>query len=455
MSHPRLGDVLRRVEARAEDYVADLQRLMRLPSVTEDETACANCAEAVAEMMRAAGLSAEVLPAAHNPVVLGESPPRAGRPTLLITSHYDVVAPGPEADWASPPFAAERRGDDIVGRGAADPKGNLVAGLKAAQAWLEAADELPVNVKFLVEGDDEAETGKHLGGFVDEHRARLAADGVLLLDAGFTRDGNSPVHLGSAGSLAVELRVRTGSKEPYFIWTQLVPDAAFRLAWALASLKDPDERVRLDGFYDAVQPPTPEEQTLLAGYPWRDEEELAFWGIERFVTGARGPQAIERLLYQPTCSIHGFEPGLDRANASSLVPCEAWARVNFHLVPDQDPEVVLAQLREHLQRHGFGDVAVEVVRIFKPIAGSAASPLGHALLRGAELAGVRTYLLPHSFEFGDKWCWLGQRLGVEGALIGVADPDRRAHFANEHISVPYFINGIKWVAASLGAYSPA
>jgi acetylornithine deacetylase/succinyl-diaminopimelate desuccinylase-like protein len=455
MSSAALEAVFNYIDARAEESIADLQRLMQAPSITEDEAACRACAEMLAGMMRDIGLQAEVLPSAHNPVVVAESPPVAGRPTLLITSHYDVVAPGSEAEWASPPFAAVCRDGDIVGRGAADPKGNLMAGLKAAQAWLQAAGELPVNLKFLVEGDDEAETGRHLGDFVDAHRERLQADGVLLLDAGYTRDGNSPVHLGSAGSLAVMLRARTGSKEPYFIWTQLVPDAAFRLSWALASLKDQDERVRLPGFYDAVQPPTPDEIALLEAYPWRDEEELEFWGIESFVTGARGVQAIQRLLYTPTCSIHGFEPGLDRPNANSLVPCEARAMVNFHLVPDQDPDQVLAQLRQHLQQHGFGDVAIEVLRSFKPIAGSARSPLGQALLRGAEHAGVRTYLLPHSFEFGDKWCWLGQRLGVEGALIGVADPDRCAHYPNEHISIPYYLSGIKWVAAALGEYQPA
>lgn len=452
MSEPTLEQVLKYIDSNQDRWIVDLQQVMRQPSVTENTQDCQTCAEMVARLFREAGMEAQVLPSRHNPVVVASAPHRAGLPTVLITSHYDVVPPGPLENWSSPPFAAELRDGDIIGRGAADPKGNLMAGLDAVRAWQEVTGELPVNVKFMVEGDDEVETG-HLGEFVTTHRELLAADSVLLLDAGFTRDGNSPIHLGTAGSLAVELTVTTGSKEPYFIWTQLVPDAAYRLVWALASLKDPSERVLIDGFYDKVQPPTPLEQALMDDYPWQDDGEYAFWGINEFVTGTRGPEAIRRLLYEPTCSIHGFEPGLDRANASSLVPSTASAWVNFHLVPDQDPDELLAKLKQHFQERDLGDVKIKVFRNFKPIAGSAESPLGSALLRAAKRVGVGSYLMPHSFEFGDKWCWLGQLLDAEGALIGVADPDRRAHFSDEHISVPYYMNGIKWVAAALWEYS--
>lgn len=440
------------IESLADAFVADLRRLMRQPSVTVNHAECAVCAELVALMMREAGLEAWVLPAGHNPMVVGQTPQRPGRPTLLVTGHYDVVEPGPREAWVCDPFAAELRDGDIVGRGAADPKGNLMAGLKAAEAFLKTVGDLPINVKWLVDGDDEAELGD-LGGFVDEHRHLLHCDAVLLLDAGFTRDNNSPVHLGTAGSLGVELRVTTGTKDPYFIWTQLVPDAAYRLTWAVASLKGPDERVLIDGFYDDVRPPTDAELRLLEAYPWRDDGEREFWGIKGFVAGASGHDAIRRLLYEPTCSIHGVEPTWNRAGGSSLIPCRARARVNFHLVPDQSPDDILEKLKAYLDRLGFGDVELEVFRRFGPIAGSADSAIGHAIVRAARRVGVSTYLLPHSFEFGDKWCWIGQQLGVEGALIGVADPDRRAHFPNEHITVQHYLNGIKWVAATYWEYA--
>jgi acetylornithine deacetylase/succinyl-diaminopimelate desuccinylase-like protein len=440
------------IEGRRGAYVAELQRLMRQPSVTVDAADCAACADLVAAMMLTRGIEARVLPAKHNPMVVGQTPQRPDRPTLLVTGHYDVVEPGPRDAWVSDPFGAVLRDGDIVGRGAADPKGNLMAGIEAAAALREFAGDIPLNLKWLVDGDDEAHLGD-LGGFADRHRDLLRSDGVLLIDAGFTRDNNSPVHLGMAGSLGVELRVRTGSNDPYFIWTQLIPDAAYRLTWALAGLKGPDERVLVDGFYDGVRPPTDAEALLMREYPWRDDGEIEFWGIDRFVGGVTGVDAVRRLLYEPTCSIHGFEPTWNRAGGSSLIPSDARARVNFHLVPDQSPDDILAKLRAHLDRAGFGDVEIEVFRSRPPIAGSADSPLGHALLRAARHANVSTYLLPHSFELGSKWCWLGQRLGVEGAMIGVGDPDRRAHFPNEHMTVRRYLDGIKWIAAAYWEYA--
>jgi acetylornithine deacetylase/succinyl-diaminopimelate desuccinylase-like protein len=446
-----LDEVFRRLESEQDHSIETLRRLMRHPSVTRDQEACRTCAEDVAAVMHEAGLEAEVLPAHHNPMVVGKSPPQPGRPTLLIAGHYDVVEPGPREAWTNDPFGAELVGNDLRGRGAVDPKGNLVAGIKAAEAFLKSPGGLPINLKWLVDGDDEHHMGD-LGAFVSAHRDLLACDGVLLLDAGFTRDNNSPVHLGTAGSLGVDLKVRTGSKEPYFIWTQLIPDAAFRLTWALASLKGADERVLVKGFYDDVAAPTESEMALMRRYPWRDDGELAFWGIRQFVTGATGVDAIRRLLYEPTCSIHGIEPGLERAASDSLVPNQARARVNFHLVPNQDPDDILKKVRAHLDEHDFEDVEVSVFRAFAPMAGSAESPLGLAVERAAQTVGVSTYMLPHSFEFGDKWCWLGRQLGVEGGMIGIGDPDRRAHFPNEHMTLPYFLNGIRWVAATYFEY---
>lgn len=444
------------VDDSADELVEDLLRLLRQPSVTADQSDCRACAEMVADLVRKAGLDARLIERpGHNPVVFGWSEQTPDRPTLLVSGHYDVVPTGPEEDWRTPPFAAVMRDGDITARGACDPKGNVVAGIKAAQLW-QRLGALPINLKFVFEGDDEG-PGDHLEQmivFADEHRDLLEADAVLLLDSGFSRSGHSPIHLGTAGSLALKLSVTTGTKPPAFIRTPIVPDAAFRLVWALASLKQPDEQVAVHGFYDDVRRPTAEAEELLKDVPWRDEDELAFWGIDEFVTGVRGVDCIRRMLYAPTCSIHGFGPGVERPNADSMIPSSAHAWVNFHLVPDQNPDDIFAKVRRHLDELGFGDVVMERFRSFAPIAGRPDdSPLGNALLRGADRVGVGAYLLPDSYELGDKWCCLGQRLGVEGALVGIGDPDRCAHMPNEHITIDYFVRGIKWVAASYWEYA--
>lgn len=459
-----LEQIYAAIDNSSDVFVAGLQRLLRQPSVTADTDDCRACANLVATMIREAGFDATVLESAHNPVVVGSSEQREDRKTLLIAAHYDVVPPGPKEAWSSPPYEAAVRDRDIVARGACDPKGNFVAALNAAAVW-QQQDKLPVNVKFLVEGDDEtpAEGTPGLGltfneerflvPFVNAHRDLLRADAVLLVDAGFTRDGYSPIHLGTAGSLAVKLSVKTGSREPYFIWTQIIPDAAYRLVWALSSLKGPNERVMVEGFYDDVRPPDSIGEKLLREVPWQDKAELDFWGAKQFVTGVSGVDAVRRLLYEPTCSIHGLAPGMERPNSDSLIPAKAHAWINFHLVPDQQPDDILEKVRRHLDKAGFDDVEIEVFRKLAPISATSQSlPLGEALLRAAHDAQVPAYILRETFELGWKWCGLGKQLGVGGALIGIGDPDRRAHFPNEHITVNYFIRGTKWIAASLWEY---
>jgi acetylornithine deacetylase/succinyl-diaminopimelate desuccinylase-like protein len=462
-----LKEIFAAIDESSDAFVGDLQRLLRQPSVITDGEDCRVCADLVAQMIREAGFDAEVLQSSHNPVVCGWSEQRDDRPTLLITGHYDVVPPGPADAWSRPPYEAELVDGDIIARGACDPKGNFLAALNAAATWQRHAD-LPVNVKFMIEGDDETPGGEPgevgitygeervLVPFVHEHRSLLEADAVLLVDGGYTRDGYSPIHLGTAGSLALRLTVTTGSREPYFIWTQIVPDAAYRLAWALASLKDSTERVTVDGFYDDVRAVDATGEQLMREMPWEDSAELDFWGSKRFVAGASGLEAVRRLLYEPTCSIHGLAPGMDRPNSDSLIPAQAQAWINFHLVPDQDPEDILTKVRGHLDAHGFDDVKVEVFRSLAPISAPPESlAVGEALLRAARSAEVPAYLLRETFELGWKWCGLGRQLGVVGATFGIGNADRRAHFPDEHITVEYFIRGTKWVAASLWEYGKA
>src|SRR5262249_21997771 len=154
-----LEDVFGWIDHEREGAIEDLRHLMRQPSVTRDEQACKTCAEEVALLMRKSGLEAEVLPAHHNPMVVGQTEQRRDRPTLLTAGHYDVVEPGPREAWTNDPFGAELVGEDLRGRGAVDPKGNLVAGIKAAEAFIRVSGETPVNLKWLVDGDDEAHLG--------------------------------------------------------------------------------------------------------------------------------------------------------------------------------------------------------------------------------------------------------------------------------------------------------
>jgi acetylornithine deacetylase/succinyl-diaminopimelate desuccinylase-like protein len=442
------------IDGNFDRFVEELKTLLRLPS-SSNETECDDasmmeCAELVAQMMRDVGMQAQILPAKCHPAVFGQLKSKTDAKTLLVTSHYDVMPVEPLEEWVSDPYEPEIREGRIFARGASDCKGNFMAGLKAVEALLRSAGDVPLNLKFLVEGDDESGKGD-MTAFAAAHTDLLQADAILYLDAGFTRDGNCPVHLGQAGGLRVELSIRTGSKNVYSIWTQLIPTATYPLAWALASLKDRKERVLIEGFYDDVLSPTREELELMKSYPWTDEGEMEFWGVSEFVTGVRGLEAVKRLLYEPTCSILGLE------TRGEEVPCEAHAQVHFHLVPNQRPADIVGKLKIHLKKHGFDEVEVSEVTTYPsqdPLAGSADSAIGRAIVRAADAVGVKAYLLPHSFEFGDKWVSLGRDLGgIDAALIGIGDPDRRAHMPNENLSLRHYRMGIKWVAGIYQEYA--
>lgn len=447
-----LGKADRYIEENFDRFVAELQGYIRQPSVPPEDVGGSveevrQTAEMTAELMREVGIDSRLLETAYYPVVYGELSSKAGGKTLLIFSHYGVVSTGPREKWVADPFGAEIWEGRIISRGASDPKGNVMACFKAVEAWLETRGDVPLNLKFLFPCGEMAKSDPK---FVDNYRHLLDADALLMVDAGFTRDENCPVHLGTCGFLSVDLKLATGTKDVYNIWAQLIPNAVYPLVWALASLKDSNEQVLIEGFYDDVLPPTEEELELMKSYPWQDEGELKFWGVKNFVQGVTGFEAVRRLLCEPTCSVCAFQAGELDELGGFFVPCEAMARVDFHLVPDQRPDDILEKFKAHLRKHGFGEIEVTEHAKSPPMAGSADWKIGQAIMRSAEQVGVTAYLLPHSFEL---WGRLGRQLGVEQALFGIADGDRKAHFPNEIISLSYYKTGIKWLARIMWEYA--
>ena len=253
-----LNKVDQYIEENLDRFVAELQGYLRQPSVPPEDVGGSveevrQTAEMTAELMRSVGIEARLLETAYHPVVYGELDSKAGGRTLLVYSHYGVVSTGPREEWVADPYGAEIREGRIIARGAADPKGNVMAVLKAVEAWLKTEGDVPLNLKFILPCGEMAKSDPKL---VDNYRHLLHADALLMVDAGFTRDGNCPVHLGQGGALHVDLKIKTGSKNVYGILTQLIPAATYPLVWALASLKDQNEQVLTEGFYDDVLPPT-------------------------------------------------------------------------------------------------------------------------------------------------------------------------------------------------------
>ena len=442
-----LSAAFRYIDDHSEELIAEYQRLVRQPSVSSSGEGVAECAELLVELMTAAGMEARAVPTAGQPVVFGEvrsNTPDA--PTLLHYSHYDVQ-PGDAADplWDAPPFEAQRFGDRIVGRGTTDAKGNVMAFVQAVKA-LNATTGLPVNLKFIFDGEEESGSPS-LPGFVEEHREMLAADALLGFDGGF-RAGDKPhVSLGNSGLLTCQLRAMGGAKDLHSARARLVPNAAWKLVWALNSMKGPDGQVNIAGFYDDVRQVTERERELLEEAGFFDPDWHEDLGVDRFLNDVTGVDALEQLLFTPTCNINGFASGFVGDGAKTLLPSTATVNLDFRLVMDQDPVDIFNKLRKHLDDSGFEDIELLERGFIEPSRTDADAPFARVVAEAArEVLDREPSLWPTGDASGRTTHWIATRLGIQSAGTGIGPPDWRGHAANEFMLVPYFLNGIKYAA---------
>jgi acetylornithine deacetylase/succinyl-diaminopimelate desuccinylase-like protein len=443
---PELESLYAYIDDNRDRIVAELQELLRQPSVSSQSVGVADCAALLARRMRELSIETELHGPETHPIVLGRVLSGAGRKTLLIYTHYDVQPADPVEAWLYPPFKAVIEGDRIIARGATDAKGNLICHLKALEAYRAISGAPPLNLTFLFDGEEEMGS-PHLPEFVAARSADLRCDATLGFDGGFDPSNRPLLALGSSGLLCVELRSRTGTKDVHSGRARLVPNAAWRLIWALSTLKDPDERIRIGGFYADVRPPTDAELAVLEEAPWDDEVQRAALGVEGFLLGLTGRAAELRLLFQPTCNVMGFHGGYTGPGYKTVVPSTAAVKVDFRLVVNQDPSRVLDQLRRHLAGHGFEDVEVKELSRIEPARSPLDSPIAHAVRRAAECVYHTAPLIrPTESASGRGATWLAARLGVAGAETTVGPPDWRGHAPDEFMTIPHLINGVKYAA---------
>jgi acetylornithine deacetylase/succinyl-diaminopimelate desuccinylase-like protein len=308
--------------------------------------------------MREYGVNVELLPTSGGPpLVYGEIAGRSPH-TVLLYSHYDVQPVDPLDEWTSPPFEPSRREGKLFARGTSDDKGDLVVRLEAIAALREVSGELPLTIKFVIDGEEESGS-PHFPAAVRTYKKKLGAQVCLSEGIGIGPGGKPALLLGVKGLLYVELSTQAARVDAHSAYAGVVPNPAWRLVAALNSLKDAGGRVALDGFYDAVRPLSSGQKEALAAMPDASEELRKGLGLETYLEGLRGYAWRERLYGAPTCNICGIETGYTGPGMKTVLPARARAKVDFRLVPDQTPQAVLAQLRAHLDRHGFCDVQIQ------------------------------------------------------------------------------------------------
>ena len=441
-----LQQVYRYIDDHADSMISDLQRVIRQPSISSANVGVRECAALLVEMMGDLGIESWVAETEGLPVVFGkinEAGPEAL--TLVIYNHYDVQPADPESDWESPPFEARIVGDRIIGRGATDAKGNLMAHLKAVEA-LRATTGMPINIKFVFDGEEESGSPS-LPGFVNSNLDLLAADAALSFDGGFDAGDRPRINLGSSGLLFVQMRATGGSKDLHSARARLVPNPAWKLVWALASMKGPDGRILIDGFYDAIRRPSDLERGLLEQAGWNDDAQKKDLGVDQFLGGVSGVDALEQLLFTPTCNIAGFASGYVGEGNKTLLPSTAAVNVDFRLVADQDPDDIYEKVRKHLDSHGFSDIEISSESGIEPSRTAADSPFAKIVAEAArQVYNQEPTVRPTGDASGRQGVWLAGKLGIPGAGTAVGPPDWHGHAANEFMTLSHYINGIKYAA---------
>jgi len=431
-----------------------LKTFLRIPSVStlsEHKPDIQRAAEFVRDELKSAGLVAELIEGEGNPLVYGEWLGAPGKPTILFYGHYDVQPPDPLDEWKSPPFEPEARGDDLFARGSADDKGQVYLQIKAVDALLRRDGKLPVNVKFLVEGEEET-GGEHIEAYVKSKPPRLHADAAVICDTEMFAPGLPTICVGLRGMVYCELFVEGANHDLHSgVYGGAAPNPIQAVAEILCALKDRQGRILIPGFYDRVQPPSPKERAAWASLPFDEKEYTEVEMGARELVGEPGVPLFERLWARPTVEVHGIRGGFTGEGAKTVIPARATAKISLRLVADQRPDEAAAQLRAAVRAATPKGVTAEL-KVLHTGAPSLTNPDNPYILAAAEAMkqtfGKETVYI----RSGGSIPIVGvfdEYLGIPSVMMGFGLPDDNLHAPNEKFHLPNFYSGIETVARYL------
>lgn len=430
------------IESQTDRFLEELKEMCRQPSVAAQDWGMHEMANLVAGRLRRLGAKTHLISTQEAPpVVYGEI--GDGPKTLLIYNHYDVQPPEPLELWETDPFEPAIRDGKFYARGVADNKGNLLARIQAVESWLETLGELPMKIKWVIEGEEEIGS-VHLAQWVQENRALVEGADGCLWESGYKDIAGRPVlSLGVKGIYYVELRTHGAVRDLHSSLATIVPNPAWRLTWALSTLKDPDDRILVDGFMDHVAEPPPAAVALMEKMPFEEEQLKADFQIPAFIRNLTGMELLKKHLYEPTCTICGLESGYTGPGSKTVLPNTAMAKVDFRLVHNLTPELAHDLLRQHLDRRGFEDVEIVPLGGEHPSQTDPDAPMVQAAIEAARSTYEQEPVVwPTSAGSGPRYP-LCEGLGIPAVSFGVGYAGSNVHAPNENIRIQDYLEGIR------------
>ena len=430
------------VEKHSRRFIDDLKELCSFPSISNHgRDAVQPAREWLAVRLAKFTDRVETLEAGGMPALYAEVS-GGGRRKLLLYEHYDVQPVDPIDLWSTPPFEPAERDGRIFARGVADDKADVMARIHALETLKQLGD-VPVTLRFLIEGEEEIGS-KTFERIAREHAAKLRADGCLW-ESGTSFDdaGRPTLQFGCRGLVYVTLRVKQLDYDQHSGFASIYPSAAMYLVGALASLRDQDMNIKIDGFYDKVVKPTEADRRMMATIDPEVEKRRKLVGFEKLVREPKPDQVIEQMLFLPTCNIAGIMTGYQGPGSKTVLPAEATAKLDFRLIPNQDPDEVLEQLRAHLDRHGFEKVEIVAGEGEKPARSDPSSPVAKTVIDCVREMYGEPVLWPFMPATGPMYPVVSE-LGIPTVLpVGVGRPDNRIHAPNENIRTEDYLNTVR------------
>jgi acetylornithine deacetylase/succinyl-diaminopimelate desuccinylase-like protein len=443
-----MESLLAYVDQNKDRYLAELKDLLAIPSISTNPNNAGDvrrCAEWVADHMRNTGLqNVQIFPTAGHPVVYSEWLNAPGKPTVLLYGHYDVQPPEPLELWTSPPFEATIRDGNLYARGSADDKGQVFIHLKSIEAYLKNTGLLPVNLKLLIEGEEEIGS-EHLEPFVKEHKQMLKADLVLISDSSMFARGIPSICYGLRGIAYMQIDLVGPNKDLHsgsFGGTVHNPIQA--LAEMIALLHDKNGKVSIPGFYADVRPLSTKEREAYKKLPWSDKKYAQELGVKQLY-GEKNYTTLERVWARPTLECNGIWGGFTGEGAKTVLPSKASAKISMRLVPDQKASKVAKLFEKHIKKIAPKTVTVNVRYIHG----------GEPAITPIDSAGVMAAVAALEKGFGKKPLYqreggsipivvqFKQLLGLDTVLLGFGLPDENAHAPDEFINLDNFFGGIR------------
>ncbi len=440
------------VEQNKDRLLAELFTFLRIPSIStlpENKKDVDRAAKFVADSLTSAGLeNVEIIPTAKHPLVYADWLHAPGKPTVLCYGHYDVQPPDPLELWKSPPFEPVLRDGNIYARGSADDKGQMYMHIKAVDALRAVNGTLPVNLKFLIEGEEEI-GGESVAKYVAENPAKLKADVALVSDTAMYAEGIPTLCIGLRGLVYTEIEAKGPARDLHSgLYGGAAPNAVFGLVELLAKLKDSNGVIQIPGMYDDVEPPAPAEKQSWETLPFDEAEFLKKEVGSTKLTGEPGYSVLERVWARPTLEVHGVAGGFTAAGAKTVIPATATAKVSIRLVPKQNAEKIVAAYKEFVADNAPTGITLEV-RVLSAGEAIMVNPdhpaidvAAHAFrdVLGRETVFVRSGgSIPIVGDFA-------RHLHIPTILMGFGLPDDGLHSPNEKYKLSNYYAGIVTIA---------